>query len=124
MGNTGSTKVHPELIEDIKPIKKIKSRIYAYQYQDASTILSDEKINDSSILVYRSKRIFNTNERIILMKWLLHKRHHLDTIIATHNDIRDMVDRIDLIPNDQIINLAKIVENKEIGKVLLEDEPR
>ena len=124
MGNTGSTKVHPELIEDIKPIKKIKSRIYAYQYQDASTVLTDEKINDSSILVYRSKRIIHTNERIILMKWLLHKRHHLETIIATHDDIRDMVDRIDLLPNDQIINLAKIVENKEIGKTLLEDEPK
>jgi len=109
---------------DAKVYPLDKKRIYAYQYMDASIKFSTEPILDASIICYRSLHVSMFEERIKLLIWMLHKRHHLETVIASHDDIRDAMDRINLLTDEEIRQLSKAVDNKEIGKTSLENESR
>jgi hypothetical protein len=55
---------------------------------------------------------------------MLHQRHHLEKILANHDEIRDAMDRIDLLTEEQILDIAVQVQGKEIGSTSLEKEPR
>jgi hypothetical protein len=127
MGCCGSSQIVPHIdVSKISSDESIQKRIYAFQKSDASVELTTSDISSSpySILLYRSKYVSLPEQRIILLRWLLHSRHHLETIVASHDQIRDMMDRINILTKQEIVKLANSVYNKEIGKHNLENEPK
>lgn len=109
---------------DVKVYPLLKKRIYAYQYPDASVKFSNDPVYDDGIICYRSLPVNLYHERIIILRWLLHKRHHLETVLASHDTIRDMMDRIDILSDEQLKSIAERVKNFEIGQQHLENEPK